>query len=165
MRCLLIIFCFFIINNTCAQTGYLNVKKNGRKVKTFYEGDYVRVQIGQRIFEGYLNLLKDDTVYIDRTAYHQSQLKTIYLPRKKPKGVSAKQIAFVTAGVALSTFGMVVSKYETFNDAIVSTSAIGYGPLAIHELKRHISFKRKKYKLGKKFTVQVLDFYPPVKRR
>ena len=165
MRCLLIIIGFFIISNTSAQTGYLNVKKNGRKVRTFYEGDYVRVQIGQRIFEGYLNLLKDDTVYIDRTAYHHSQLKTIYLPRKKPKGTSIKQIAFVTAGVALSTFGMVVSKYETFDNALRSTAAIGYGPLVINELRRHISFKKKKYKLGKKFTVQVLDFYLPVKRR
>ena len=41
---------------------------------------------------------------------------------------------------------------------------IGYGPLLIGYLNSKISLKRKKFRIGKKFHLQVLDFYLPRKR-
>ena len=165
MRCLLLLFLLFFYQDTYAQKAFLFIKKGGKKVHTFYEGDPIKLKAGNYIYDGYIAGLKNDSIYIKGMVIHRSQVNAIYFKRQKPKGVTAKQLAFITGGVVLSTFGMVASNYETFDNAWKSSTAIGYGPVLVNKARRHISFKRKKYHIGKKFSLQVLDFYLPLKPR
>jgi hypothetical protein len=57
-----------------------------------------------------------------------------------------------------------LSNQAEFNEALLAGVVIGYGPIAVAYLKSKISLKRKKYRIGKKFRLQVLDFYIPQKR-
>jgi hypothetical protein len=70
----------------------------------------------------------------------------------------------ITGGVVLVTAGLTISNQAEFEQALLAGTVIGYGPPAIGYLKNQISFRRKKYKIGKKFRLQVIDFYLPRKR-
>ena len=161
MRQLLILL--LLIGNVCiAQKGYLLVKKNGRKVRTFPERTVITIQTDRSgVRQGYINIAKNDSIFIGGVGFHQSEIKKIILRQSKKLSlkIDPKLIALITLGVGLSTAGMTLSKYETFSTALTYSATLGYSPILISTIRNKISFSRKKYKIGKKFTVQVLDFY------
>lgn len=161
MRQLLIVLLF--IGNVCiAQKGYLLVKKNGRKIRTFPERTVITIQTDRGgIRQGYINIARNDSIFIGGVGFHQSEIKKIILrqPKKLSFAVDAKLFALITLGVGLSTAGMTLSKYESFSTALAYSATLGYSPILISAVKNKISFSRKAYKIGRKFTVQVLDFY------
>ena len=92
-------------------------------------------------------------------------VKEVIIPRNKRKfHISTKDFLLITGGVVLVTGGLTLSNQAEFEEALLAGTVIGYGPLVIGYLKSKISFKRKKYRIGKKFRLQVIDFYLPRKR-
>ena len=150
-------FCF-------AQKSFLFVKKNGRKVRTWTEGDIIRLRlVNDDIIEGRILLLKNDSIHINDLAFKSNFVKQVILKRKekKPFPVTGLQLLYITGGVGLATVGMKASGWETTPRALLYSSVIGYGPILVSAITRKLNLRRKQYDIGGKFQLQVLDFYMP----
>lgn len=163
----LLLFCLLLPQLLPAQKGYLFVKKNGKKVKTYAEGQPIKVLLTDgAVKEGYVYVLRNDSIFLGDVVFHKSSVKQILLPRKPQKPFDKKQLLYITAGVFLSTAGMTLSGYESLDKALLNSVVIGYGPLLFSRARRFVGFKRKRYRIGKKFSLHVLDFYlPPSSRK
>ncbi len=167
MNRLLVILFFMSSLSSWSQTGYLFVKKGIKKKKIYTEGEniYLRLQ-SDSVYYGMITRLINDTIYISGRPVPRIAVKEVIIGKKQPGsfGVSAKNLLLITGGVALVTAGLTLSEQAEFKEALIAGLVMGYGPLAVGYLKSKISLKRKKYKIGKKFRLQVLDFYIPRKR-
>jgi hypothetical protein len=168
MNRLLLLFVFlfsFVLGHS--QTGYLFVKKGFKKKKTYTEGDNIFLRLhNDGLYYGMITRLMNDTIFISGRPVPRIAVKEVIISTKTSKSfhVPVKDLLLITGGVALITAGLTLSKQSDFNEALIAGAVIGYGPLAIGFLKSKISLKRKKYRIGKKFRLQVLDFYIPRKR-
>lgn len=164
---LLIFFLFILITSCCfGQTGYLFVKKGGKKKQEYTEGStiYLRLKDGS-VRSGMITRLMNDTIYVNGRPVSRLNVIEVLIPRKKkPYQVGIKDVLLATAGAALITGGIALSEQADFQEALIAGVVIGYSPIVIAYAKSKISFRRKKYRIGKKFRLQVLDFYLPQTR-
>jgi hypothetical protein len=150
-----------------SQTGYLFVKKGIKKKKIYTEGDNIHLRLqNDSIYYGMITRLMNDTIYVSGRPVPRKAVKEVIIRKRQHNTfqVSAKNLLLITGGVALITGGLTLSKQAEFKESLMAGAVIGYGPLAVGYLKSKISLKRKKYKIGKKFRLQMLDFYIPRKR-
>lgn len=161
----LILFLFSIVSHS--QTGYLFVKKGHKKKKTYTEGENIYLRLNNdSLYFGMITRLMNDTIYISGRPVSCKKVKEVIIRQKerKPFQVSTKDFLLITGGVILVTGGLTLSEQADFEEALLAGTLIGYGPLLVGYAKSKISFKRKKFRIGKKFRLQVLDFYIPRKR-
>jgi hypothetical protein len=120
----------------------------------------------RNLYYGMITRLMNDTIYVSGRPVPRIAVKEVIINRREHTSfrVSAKNLLLITGGVALVTAGLSLSKQADFKEAMITGAVIGYGPLAIGYLKSKISLKRKKYKIGKRFRLQLIDFYIPRKR-
>lgn len=166
-RLLVIILFLFSSTLSWSQTGYLFVKKGIRKKRTYTEGSTIYLRLhNDSLRYGMITRLMNDTIFLSGRPIPRTAVKEVIIYKRERKSfrVSAKNVLLITGGVALVTGGLTLSKQADFNEALIAGAVMGYGPLALGYLKSKISLKRKKYKIGKKFRLQVLDFYIPRKR-
>ncbi len=157
MQKLLLFFFLLFSQLLFAQRGALYVKKKGYKtVKRFEEGDAIRFQTknGQMI-NGELTLVNKDSVYVNEKWFSTSSIKEIYL-RERISLSLTPTFLLTTAGVALSTAGMTLAKWVSFKKALIYSAGLGYGNYLIHFFPK---LSRRKFILGKKFTLQTLDLH------
>lgn len=166
-RLLLLIFLFTSVYSY-SQTGYLFVKNGIKKKKTYTEGDniYLRLQ-NDSLRYGMITRLMNDTIFLSGRPIPRVAVKEVIIRRREKKRfhVPVKDLLLITGGVVLVTGGLTLSDQADFKEALTAGLVMGYGPLAIGYLKSKISLKRKKYRIGKKFRLQVLDFYIPRQRQ
>lgn len=166
-RLLVIILFLFSSTLSWSQTGYLFVKKGIRKKRTYTEGSTIYLRLhNDSLRYGMITRLMNDTIFLSGRPIPRTAVKEVIIYKRERKSfrVSAKNVLLITGGVALVAGGLTLSKQADFNEALIAGAVMGYGPLALGYLKSKISLKRKKYKIGKKFRLQVLDFYIPRKR-
>ena len=159
---LLICIFLFGIQTASAQRAYLFIKKNGKKIKTYVEGQQIKVKTDRTgIIEGYISRLRTDSISISGIRFHKNEIEQIIIRDKKHFKIEAdaKLLALITAGVALCTYGMTLNGHETFQNALKNSIIIGYSPLVISAIRKKISFKRRAYTLRKKFRIDILDLY------
>ena len=165
----LIFLSSFALTHTpaCSQTGYLFVKKGSKKKRTYTEGEniYLRLQ-NDSLYYGLITRLMNDTIFVSGRPIPRKAVKEVIVSIKTKKAfhVPVKDLLLITGGVALVTAGLTISEQAEFEAALLTGVVIGYGPLLIGYLNSKISLKRKKFRIGKKFHLQVLDFYLPRKR-
>jgi hypothetical protein len=150
-----------------SQTGFLFVKKGHKKKRTYTEGEHIYLRLqNDRVYYGLITRLMNDTIFLSGHPVPRIAVKEVIIDRKNRKKfqVSTKDFLLITAGVVLVTGGLTLSNQAEFEEALLAGTVIGYGPLALGYLKNKISFTRKKYKIGKKFRLQIIDFYLPRKR-
>ena len=118
------------------------------------------------IYYGRITRLMNDTIFVSGRPIPRTMVKEVLTPPDKSRKfhISTKDFLLVTAGVTLVTVGLTASNQAEFEEALLAGTVIGYGPLAIAYLKNTVSFQRKKYRIGKKFRLQMIDFYLPRKR-
>lgn len=150
-----------------SQDGYLFVKKGIKKKKTYNEGSRIFLQTkSDSVIGGIITMLRNDTIWINGLAVPAKKVKAIY-PEQKKKGkfhISTQEFLLITGGVALATAGLTLSKQAKFKTALTAGVVIGYGNLGIQYLMTKLSFKKKKYRIGKKFQLQIIDFHIPRRR-
>lgn len=157
MQKLLLILLLLFSQSLFAQRGFLYVKKKGfKKVRSFEEGSILKFKTKDgRVIYGRLALVKKDSIYVNENWFAADDIKTIFL-RENHYQFDSKTFWLTTAGVALATAGITLAGWTDFGPALAYSAAIGYGNFLILNFP---SLKRKKYNLGKKFTLQTFDLH------
>lgn len=148
-----------------SQQGFLFVKKGAKKKRIYTEGDAIHVKLtdGTERY-GTITLLRNDTIFISGRPVYRPYISEVILKRKPKKpGPEAKTLLLIGAGVGLTTAGLTLSKQARFEEALVAGLVIGYGPLLLKHFGSRLIrlIPRKKFKIGKRFRLQVLDFHIP----
>jgi hypothetical protein len=150
-----------------SQTGYLFVKKGFKKKRTYTEGDNIYLRLRDNsVHYGMITRLMNDTIFVSGRPVPRIVVKEVIVSTKARNSfhLPLKDLLLITGGAALVTAGLTLSEQADFKEALIAATVMGYGPLAIGYLKSKISLKRKKFRIGKKFRLQVIDFYIPRKR-
>ncbi|MCC7402632.1 MAG: hypothetical protein IT214_14220 [Chitinophagaceae bacterium] len=150
-----------------SQMAYLFVKKGGHKKKVYVEEDRIVLELRNgTIYRGLITHLIDDTIFVNGKPVPVDSVSAVIIREgtKKSFRVSAEALLLITGGVALTTLGLTASKQAKFREALAAGLAIGYGPLLIYYIGSKISFHRKRFIIGKKFHLQLLDLRIPPKR-
>jgi hypothetical protein len=161
-RLLVIILLLLSSLITNAQSAYLFLKKGFHKKRTYMEGSTLVLKLQNNfIIKGTITLLRNDTIFLNGRAVPIPTVKAVIVTEKIKKTfhTNAAEILLITGGAALTTTGLTVSKQADFGQALTAGLVIGYGPLLIRYLGSKISLNRKKFIIGKKFHLQILDFY------
>ncbi len=162
-----IFFSIFLLPSvfSFSQQGFLFVKKGFKKKVIYAEGDDINLKLKDGSYrKGTITLLRNDTIFIDGRPVHRPLIKEVLLPAKPKKPFpDIKTILLIGGGAALTTAGLTISKQAKIKEALIAGLVIGYGPLLIKHFGGRLirSFTRKKFRVGKKFQLQVLDFYLP----
>ena len=157
MQKLLLILLLLCSQMLLAQRGFLYVKKKGyKKVKAFEEGSILNFETRDgSVIYGSLALVKKDSILVNGYWVATSVIKTIFV-RTGKYHFDSKTFLLTTAGVAIATAGITLANWTSFETALAYSATIGYGSFLIHNFP---SLKRKKYNIGKKFTLQTLDLH------
>jgi hypothetical protein len=145
-----------------AQKGYLFVKKKGRKVATYVAGQSIKIKTDRSgIIQGYISLLKNDSLFMSGQRFHKDEIQTIILRDRKRFVIeaNAQTLGLLTAAIGLSSYGMTLNGREKFSTALGYSAVIGYSPLLISAIRKKISFTKRSYIMGKKFRIDILDLY------
>ena len=120
-------------------------------------GDEILVATKQNeIFKGNIFNLTRDSISFRFARVAVSSISYIKFPNNKKKGFSLNGIGWATLGVGLTTAGLVAAGWNEFPEALGIATTIGYSPY-LFQLVKLISFKKYKFKLGKRYTVLVWD--------
>lgn len=150
-----------------SQDGYLFVRKGIKKKKTYNEGSRILLQTkSDSVIGGIITMLRNDTIWINGLPVPAKKVKAVYPAQKQRRKfhISTQEFLLITGGIALFTAGVTLSKQATFRKAIVGGLVIGYGNLGIQYFLSKLSFKKKKYRIGRKYQLQVIDFHIPRRR-
>jgi hypothetical protein len=152
-----------------SQQGFLFVKKGFRKKQVYTEGDAINLRLNDGSYRsGIITLLRNDTIFINGQPVYRPLIKEVLLKRnpKKPFPADTKTILMIAGGAALTTAGLILSKQATEKEALIAGPVIGFAPLLLKHFGGRLirAMVRKKFRIGKKFHLQVLDFHVPQKR-
>ena len=158
MRIALLLTCFFIMQSSFAQKGMLFVKKHGYKRKAiFVEGDFIKFRLTDKSnVEGYIALIKNDSIYVNGVGFDKDEMERIIIRKNDVKGLVNQFM--ITTAVSAAVVGILYlgNKDQEDPNIISKMAVLAYTPLVWSGLK---FLKRKKYKLGKKFTLQTVDLH------
>jgi hypothetical protein len=162
-RLLFLLLLLFSVHVAHSQMAYLFIKKGYKKKRTYTEGDRIYLQLkNDSVYTGLITQLKNDTIVLLGKPIPASQVKAVIVRQKQKKfHISGKDFLLITGGVVLTAVGLTLSDQAEANKAIGAGLTIGYGPLALAYLKSKISFNRKKFRIGRKFRLHILDFHMP----
>ena len=155
---LLILSLFFIINNCFSQPPVqLHLKKNGYVKKRMQQGDEILVATKQNeIFKGNIFNLTMDSISFRFATVALKNISYIKFQNSKKGTFSLKGAGWATLGVALVTAGLIAAGWKEFPEALGIAATIGYTPY-LFQLIKTISFKKYKFKIGKRYTILVWD--------
>lgn len=146
-----------------AQFNQLVLRKNRLAFKRYQEGSLIHIQtITGLKYSGVIRLLQNDSIYFDGSGIHKNDIVALY---KKSGGrqpfipYSKELFLYSNAGIPLFTAGLVISG-ETFLKSFIGAVSLVYAPVLFYNIKRLVTSGSKKYTLGSKYDLQVLDFYP-----
>lgn len=168
-RLLLLLTLLFASLTSYQQPNHLFIKKGIHKKRTYSEGDRIHFVLTNGLEKkGVITLLRNDTIYINDAPIPRVQVAAVLLNEKKKKKFPAdlKTLLAIGGGVALTTLGLSLNDANEPKDAFIAAVVIGYGPILIKHLAGRFVYtvSRKKFKIGKRFRLQVFDLYVPPQR-
>lgn len=164
MKSKLLLFLFILAAfSATAQFNELVLRKNGISMKRYKEGSVIALQtkLGMK-YSGVIYLIQNDSVYFSGGGIHMRDIAVVY---KKQKGryhvlpFDTKTFLLTNAGIPLFTAGLVISG-EPFQQSLLSGIGLVYIPIVLYNLQQLIFKGNKKYRIGSKYDLQVMDFYP-----
>jgi hypothetical protein len=159
----LVLICFW--GSVAAQRTepQLLLRKNGKVIKRFYRGDDIIITTAlQQPLYGYITGIKADSIFLNQIGFSLKEITALQKPQapKQSMPISAETLALITLGVGLTTAGITLSGWEDFGTSLAYASVLGYGPIVLNKVMKARLFKKKRYRLGNKFALQVLDLRP-----
>lgn len=166
MRRLLVILFLFLLCEGQAQKAYLFIKKGVRKVKSFPEGSYMKLQTTDGLKEGYMTRLYRDSVFIAAAygdqGFPASSIKKVY-DIQPGSGIKPETVLYTSMGIVLSSAALRIIENNSdgmTRTATASPAVLGFSGLALRALLHKMKYGRAKYRIGGKFRVQVFDLRP-----
>ena len=158
------IFIFLLISiEAAAQYNQLILRKNRIAYKRYQEGSLIHIQtITGLKYSGVIRLLQNDSIYFIGSGIHKNDIAAVY---KKSGGrqpfipYSKGLFLYSNAGIPLFTAGLVISG-ESFLKSFLGAVSLVYAPVLFYNIKRVVTSGSKKYTIGNKYDIQVLDLYP-----
>ena len=157
MRNCLTLICLFTSFYGQAQTDVFVLEKNGASLKTFAAGTEIALEtVYKQWFEGSIELIRHDSVFIDGLVFHYKEIAAIRIKRNKINYITDGTL-LMAAGVGVLLLGAINGLYRGdplkswYTPASYLTAG---GLLALGYLIR--SSATKTYTLGKKYTLQYL---------
>lgn len=143
------------------QQGYLFIKKGAKKALALGPGDELHVKLRNGSYaKGRITGFGNDTIRLNGYPVAASQVSEVLL-KQRPKNAfpNMKTMLLITGGAGLTVAGLTLSDQQDFQQAAVTAAVIAYGPLLVRHFGLRLlrSMHRKKYRIGKKFRLQVLD--------
>jgi len=168
MNRLWLLLLLLVCSSSCfAQPNHLFIKKGIHKKKTYSEGDRIHViLLDGKEKTGIITRLVDSLIYINGSEIPQDAVKYVLIDGiRKAKMPDTKTMLLIGAGVGLTTVGLSLNNANEPRTAFLSALAIGYGPILVKFIGGRILYAlhKKKYKLGKKYRLQVFDITIPRK--
>jgi hypothetical protein len=163
---LLLLFCCHCAS--WSQPNQLFIKKGVFKKKAFSEGERIHLllQDGQEK-KGIITNLHDSVIYINGQEIAIRQINTIFIDGiRKNKLPDLETMLWIGAGVSLTTIGLSLNNANDPKTALTAGLAIGYGPVLLKFLFGRLiyAFHKKKYRMGRKYHLQVFDIRVPRKQ-
>jgi hypothetical protein len=159
MRLLLIVITLFVVNPSIAQKGYLFIKKGVRKVKSIPEGASIKLQTTDGLREGYLTLVRKDSIFINGLPLKISEIRKVYLHGHH--FFNKKEVWYTALGTIISALAIrLVSSKQDRDASAITTPMLGAGHLLYKGVGRKIKYGRAAYPIGRKFYLQVFDLRP-----
>jgi hypothetical protein len=153
----ILLFCLFASVSVYAQTDVFILEKKGENIKTFAAGTEISLKtVYQQWFEGTIELIRHDSVFINGIPFHYKEIAAIRLNRKK-LNYRTDGTLLMAAGAGVLLLGTVNGLYR--GDPVKSwytpVSYITAGGLL---LLGYLILKsaNKTYTLGGKYTLQYL---------
>jgi hypothetical protein len=161
-----IVFILLLFSSCCfSQTGFLFVKKGFKKKRVYTEGDVIDLKLLDGTYRhGIITLLRNDTIFLNGQPIHKTFVKEVVLKRKPQKPFpGTNTLLAIGAGAALTSAGLAISKQASTKDALIAGPVIGFAPLLLKHFGGRLIriIPRSKYRIGKKFCLQILDFHIP----
>ena len=154
MRFRLLLFALVLGLTASAQQNLFWVKKRGiKKVDTYYEGSPIRIRASFGYLDGVITRIGTDSIFINTLPVAFADIREIILRRKRKENLG-QQLLLTGAGIALTTAGMTLAKWTDWKTALATGTAIG---AANYAPRIFTLFKRKRYRVGRKFTLQPLE--------
>ena len=165
----LLFFFLLVCFNAGAQQNLLFIKKGGKKKRTYTEGSRIHLILADGTeLQGRITKLRSDSIFIEDIPVHAPSVAEVVLHerKKKPFPADAPTVLAIGAGVGLTTAGLTLSKQTSTKKAFIAASVIGFGPLIIKHLFGRLMYTlyRKKFRMGKRFRLQVFDITPPPRK-
>ena len=161
---LIFTFLLFILaaSSSYAQFNQLILRKNGIAHKRYTEGSVIHIQtkLGLK-YSGTIYLIQNDSIYFVDGGIHKNEIVAVF---KKPLGKEgiipfSKQVFLYTnAGIPLFVAGLVISG-QPFVSSLIAGVTLVYAPIVLYNIKRLITNGTRRYSIGTKYDLQVLDLY------
>lgn len=145
-----------------AQYNQLVLRKNGLPVKRYAEGSVIHIQTKLGFnYNGTIYLIQNDSIYFSDAGIHKNDIAAVYKGSgRKEKIIPFNKEAFLyaNAGIPLFTAGLVISG-QKFASSLIAGVTIVYAPILFYNIRRVITNGTRRYTLGKKYDLLVLDLY------
>jgi hypothetical protein len=157
MKKTILLFCLFASLHGYAQTDVFILEKNGANVKTFAAGTDITMEtIYKQWFQGTIELIRHDSIFINGIAFHYKEIAAIRMDRTKIN-YQTDGTLLMAAGVGVLLLGAVNGLYrgdQVKNWYAPASFITAGGLLLLGYLCRRSA--NKTYLLGKKYTLQYL---------
>lgn len=158
---------FFIVlllssHYTSAQFNQLILRKNGIAQKRYSEGSVITIQtkLGLK-YSGTIYLIQNDSIYFSGGGIHKNDIVAVYKKSGAKERIipfSKEAFLYANAGIPLFTAGLVLSG-QPFASSLIAGVTLVYAPILFYNIKRVITSGNKRYTIGEKYDLQVLDLY------
>jgi hypothetical protein len=160
MHRLLVILLVFTTSFAEAQQAYLFIKKGSRKVRSFPEGSYVRLQTAEGTRQGYMTYLRHDTVYLNNHPLPVRSIRKVY-DAEAGTGIGVETVLYTTMGIVLTTVALrVVENNGATRSQVGGPAVLGFGGLLLKGVMHKLKHGRSVYPIGRKFRLQVFELRP-----
>jgi hypothetical protein len=163
MKAFYLFVCLLLFSfSSSAQFNQLILRKNGIAQKRYSEGSVITIQtkLGLK-YSGTIYLIQNDSIYFSGGGIHKNDIVAVF----KNSGTKGKIIPFskeaflyANAGIPLFTAGLVISG-QPFVTSLIAGVTLVYAPILFYNIKRIITNGSRRYSIGKKYDLQVLDLY------
>lgn len=163
-RFILIVSCLLMSDWAAAQYNQLLLRKNGITKQRFREGSRITIITDKGLtYSGNIYLLQKDSIYFDGSGIKVNEVATIIKYKRKDRQVIPYPMDVFWSsnlGIPLITAGLVLSG-EPFLSSFLFGVSIVYLPIVGHNLLRIIGNRSRRYNIGDKYDLRLLDLYRP----
>jgi len=139
------------------------LRKNGKSFKRFREGAFIRLEskLGMQ-FGGIINLIQNDTIYVNHHGIAKKEIHAVLKKKNKQPVIPMDGETFLWANAGIPLFaGGLTASGENFGRSLLWGTGLVYGPILLYHGKHLLFDRSRRYVLGDKYDLLMLDIFQP----